>query len=188
MGRIGDIADLVTGLALLGGGYLIYRAVKDAGDIIPEGPGWPEWPTFEWPAFEWPTPSEPGEGGGPIPGPAAPGGITPPTWFEWPTFEWPTFPGFGGDEGLGGGGGGVRNGDNGTGLIVPDIVPLAQQLATRAHRDPRRKGSRMPRPKIGILRAIDAANAALRPSVAVDETAIRSMYLGYAAARRGDTL
>lgn len=54
MGRIGDIADLVTGLALLGGGYLVYRAVKDVGDIIPEGPGWPEWPTFEWPTFEIP--------------------------------------------------------------------------------------------------------------------------------------
>ena len=120
MGRIGDIADLVTGLALLGGGYLIYRAVKDVGDIVPE------FPTFEWPTFPgWPElPTF--EGPGPIPGPAAPGGITPPTWFEWPTFEWPTFPGWpelpglGGDGGTGGGGGGVRNG---TGPIIPEPSP-----------------------------------------------------------------
>jgi len=107
MGRIGDIADLVTGLALLGGGYLIYRAVKDVGDIIPEWPTFelPEWPTFEWPTFELP---------------------------EWPTFEWPMFelpdwtlpdvPGFGGDEGIGGGGGGIRNGDT-NGYIAPPYVP-----------------------------------------------------------------
>ncbi len=58
MGRIGDIADLVTGLALLGGGYLIYRAVKDAGDIIPDVP------SFTWLTLpDWTIPDIPGIGG-----------------------------------------------------------------------------------------------------------------------------
>ncbi len=84
MGRIGDIADLVTGLALLGGGYLIYRAVKDVGDIVPDVP-----------SFTWPT---------------------------LPDWTMPTIPGIGGDEGIGGGGGGVRNGDT-NGFIAPPYVP-----------------------------------------------------------------
>lgn len=49
MGRIGDIADLISAMALVGGGYLVYRAVKNYE--APELPTleWPKLPTLEWP-------------------------------------------------------------------------------------------------------------------------------------------
>ena len=43
MGRLGDMADILTAGLLLGGGYLAYRAWK----------GLPGLPSFEWPT--WPT-------------------------------------------------------------------------------------------------------------------------------------